>query len=398
MSAHLTTYCPDLLNRTFAFIVKLYNRMPLDHKSRKLWLEKRHKEKLSSLVLLQHAAIKEPGFKLAESSTFDTPTVSGREVQAMETVMENLGNFVRNEKGSFYEFVTIGKKIKEAPTIDLFSMMQAAPTTSDSNELPLTQQICKNHARELSLSEVLHRAVLIFKEMQDKQAHKKYAALFCDFVLFDAQLSPHINFPLILLQAFAALKAENERKFLGRRIMPIQVEDLTEEKIGAITQAYLNNYLKQLNAYIKQETKFDTMHIEAKISINYLLNKGYDLPEQVIQKGFSYSHPVVVNLFKLGMISQTDLLKDGGSLLAELLEQSQYVCKTSNNDFPFLVNVCTSTTNNWKKFNTLNDLLHSEVVHTQSYKELMHDHMEGEKGVKQPERRENTMRMIPLTV
>lgn len=397
MSAHLTTYCPDLLNRTFAFIVKLYNRMPLEHKSKKLWLEKRHKEKLSSLVLLQNAAIKEPGFKLAVSTTFEIPTVSGREVQAMETVMENLGNFVRNEKGSFYEFITIGKKITEAPIIDLFSMMQAAPILSDSNELPLTQKICKNHARELSLSEVIHRAVLVFKEMNDKQGHKKYAALFSDFVLYDADLSPHINFPLIVLQAFAVLKAENERKFLGRRIMPIQVEDLTEEKIGAITQAYLKHYLKQLNAYIKQETKFENMQIEAKISINYLLNKGYDLPEQVIQKGFSYTHPVVVNLFKLGMISQTDLLKDGGSLLAELLEQSQYVCRTTNNGLPYLVNVCTTTTNSWKKFNTLNNLLHSTIVHTQSYKELMHQHI-GEHTDEQPLSRENTTRMIPLTV
>ena len=352
------------LNKQFAYLKLLYENLPLSEKEKTKWVELRRGKKILSLIALHNPGLRESLQKYTFSTTQEETLPVSRESQSFETLLSNLNTFInQNRKSSFVDFLNLGKKSDTVSTLNLFTLTQENNLDCFLEEQDATfiKDIENKIEEQQDIANKLWLSFLVFRQLtESKSGLKKHGCLFAEYSLPGNEKNL-FNFPLLVWEAYNHTKTHKERTYSGKRTPVTGFEEITREIFIETALKLVEGNTKNLIAFFRKQAKFDTLNIESKIRINYLVDKAFVLPNKIYENGFSKNHALLKTLCLHGGFRKEDMKKDGSLLLAELLESESFLTKLQDNSMEWVVNIsANSKPCKFSQFNNLDIVLKAE--------------------------------------
>ncbi|MCO6494493.1 MAG: hypothetical protein J5I91_02290 [Bacteroidetes bacterium] len=351
------------LSKRFEHLKRLFVNLPLSEKEKAKWVELRRDKKILSLIALHNPGLRESLQKYTFNTNQEETLPVSRESQSFETILGNLNTFInQNKHASFVEFLTLGKKSNMASTLNLFSVSKEENSFHLKEKDIITIREIENQLKEQTdIADKIWSSFLVFKQLtESKSGLKKHGCMFAEYILKDDERNL-LNFPLLLWEAYNNTKVHKEKTYSGRRTPITGFEEITREIFLETAIKLIEGNTQNLVTYFKKQIHFESLDIESKIRVNFLIDREFRLPNKIYENGFSKSNALLKSLCIHGGLRKDDLKKEGALLLAELLEAESFITKSQDSNIEWVINISyNSKPLKFSKYNNLSLALVSQ--------------------------------------
>jgi hypothetical protein len=348
-------YTESLLNQKFELLNACFANMPLENKPKREWLAKKRREKIFALIVLNNPGLRENAIKNYMQICKDKTFAVGRETQIFDNLLNNLEAFRNDKKGSYYDFITFGRQVNQNALPDLFQMLNPDNSKQDveASELKEIKKIVET-SKSQKLSAICSTSFELSKQLYQCQGLKKYGCLFPDFSIPNHDAVNLFNFPLALLIAYEETKQEIAKSNPGKRISEISFNSISFPKLVKAAIQIVELTFSQLKQFYKKQIAFNALDIESKIRVNFMLDRGFSFPSNVVNKGFDLKKGLFKVLCEKGAISVQQSNVEINMLALELLETERLVNRIIvDGQITYFVNVADFERSKWEKYNRM---------------------------------------------